>query len=61
MNLTNMIEVLKAKGHSQADIARVTGYSEQYISDLAKGIRGKRPAHDLVTALTAFYNKEMRK
>ena len=61
MNLKQMIDGLKERGIAQSEIAAVTGYSPQYISDLATGKRGIRPAHDLTVSLTAFYKRKGRK
>lgn len=55
MKIKTMIERLKKKGLSQNQIATGIGYSSQYVSDIATGVRGKRPSYELVKAMTKFY------
>lgn len=58
MNVRQMLEEIKARGYSQSEIATVTNLSNQYISDLVLGVRGKRASYDAVNAIHKMYKSK---
>ena len=48
-------------GMNQREIAEGLDCTQQYVSDLMSGKRGKRPAHKLINAITALRAKASRR
>ena len=61
MNLRKMLKEVLASGMSQNDVATEIGYTQQYVSAIVLGNKGKRPSHKVVTAITALHNKRINK
>ncbi len=56
----NMISQLRAKGLTQVQIGKEIGCSQNYVSDLERGVCGKRLSHEIATNLRKLWKKHCK-
>lgn len=56
----NMISELRNQGLTQTQIGMEIGCSQNYVSDLERGVCGKRLSHGLATKLQKLWKKHCK-
>lgn len=56
----NMISQLRAQGLTQVQIGKEIGCSQNYVSDLERGVCGKRLSHVIATKLQRLWKKHCK-
>ncbi|MFH3698380.1 helix-turn-helix transcriptional regulator, partial [Acinetobacter baumannii] len=55
-----MLSALREKGLTQTFIAAEIGCSQNYVSDLERGVCGKRLSHEIATKLQKLWKKHCK-
>lgn len=56
----NMISQLRKNGLTQVQIGKEIGCSQNYVSDLERGVCGKRLSHEIATNLQRLWKKQCK-